>query len=222
MGARRRLKPRKKPLQARSQATVDAILQAATYILAAKGWEGFTTNRIAERAGVNIASLYQYFPNKEAIVAELRARHGEQVRALVPRILPELLRQRELRPILRAIVDAVIQEHRVAPTLHRVFAEELPRSARPIAAQADAPYRRLEEILRPFLRDVPDPDIVIFVARKALHGAVHEAAVERPEYLSSALFLDEVTALLDRYLDRVPLRPGRGIRTNDASGHRQG
>jgi AcrR family transcriptional regulator len=205
MGTRRKPKPRKKPLQARSQATVDAILQAATYILTAKGWEGFTTNRVAERAGVNIASLYQYFPNKEAILAELQARHRDQVRALVPRILPQLLQQRELRSILCAIVDAVIKEHCVAPALHRVFAEELPRSARSSAAQADAPYRRLEEILRPFLRGVADPDMVVFVARKALHAAVHEAAAERPEYLTSAVFLDEVTGLLDRYLDRAPL-----------------
>ena len=63
--------PRKHPKQERASATVDAILQAATYILIRDGWEGLDTNKIAKRAGVNIASLYQYFPNKQAIVIEL-------------------------------------------------------------------------------------------------------------------------------------------------------
>jgi AcrR family transcriptional regulator len=119
MGARREFEPRKRPLQARSRATVDAILQAATYILVTEGWQQLTTNRIAERAGVNIASLYQYFSNKEAIIAELEIRHSQQMRALAPRVLPHLLQQRELRAVLRTIVDVVVQEHCVAPALHR-------------------------------------------------------------------------------------------------------
>ena len=49
-------------------ATVDALVEAATYILSQRGGAGFTANRIAERAGVNIASFYQYFPNKEALL----------------------------------------------------------------------------------------------------------------------------------------------------------
>ena len=68
-------KLRKIPRQRRACQTVDFILEAAAYILSEQGIEGFTTNRIAERAGVNIASLYQYFPNKGAILEELQARH---------------------------------------------------------------------------------------------------------------------------------------------------
>jgi AcrR family transcriptional regulator len=70
--SRSAIKPRKIPAQRRSRVTVDAIIQASTYILTEVDWEGLTTNAIAERAGVNIGSLYQYFPNKEAIVAELQ------------------------------------------------------------------------------------------------------------------------------------------------------
>ena len=62
--ARKKLNTRKKPRQERSVATFEAILQAAAYILASDGWAGFTTNAVSERVGVNIASLYQYFPNK--------------------------------------------------------------------------------------------------------------------------------------------------------------
>lgn len=63
--------PRKKPTQARSLATWNAVLEAAAHILRAEGPKGLTTNHVAERAGVSIGSLYQYFPSKEAILAEL-------------------------------------------------------------------------------------------------------------------------------------------------------
>lgn len=189
-------------MQARSHATVGAILEAATYILVRDGWQRFTTKRVAERAGVNIASLYQYFPNKEAIVAELQAWHGEQVRALLPRVLSEIQHERAPGDIFRTIVEAVIQEHRVAPALHRVFAEELPRSARRAAARNDPVRRRWEDAVRPLLKRVPDTELAIFIARAALHAAVHEAAAERPEYLENPQFADELVALLTGYLDR--------------------
>ncbi len=55
---------RKQPSQARSKATVDAIVEAAARILGDQGWAGFTTNKVAEAAGVSIGSYYQYFPDK--------------------------------------------------------------------------------------------------------------------------------------------------------------
>ncbi|WP_296942061.1 TetR/AcrR family transcriptional regulator [uncultured Massilia sp.] len=59
---------KKQPKQARAIATVDAIVEAATYILKRHGAAGFTANKVADKAGVNIASFYQYFPNKEALL----------------------------------------------------------------------------------------------------------------------------------------------------------
>ncbi|MCA3366430.1 MAG: helix-turn-helix transcriptional regulator, partial [Roseomonas sp.] len=64
-------KPRKQPIQDRSRETVGAILEAAARILEAEGLEAANTNAIAARAGVSIGSLYQYFPDKVAIFAEL-------------------------------------------------------------------------------------------------------------------------------------------------------
>ncbi|WP_246793702.1 TetR/AcrR family transcriptional regulator [Burkholderia perseverans] len=62
------LAPKKLPRQRRAIATVQALADAATYILAREGAGGFTANKVAEKAGVNIASFYQYFPNKEALL----------------------------------------------------------------------------------------------------------------------------------------------------------
>lgn len=73
------LKPRKMPAQARSAATVEAILQAATQVLISSGFEKMSTTHIAERAGVSVGSFYQYFPNKRALLAALVQRHVSEV-----------------------------------------------------------------------------------------------------------------------------------------------
>ena len=93
--------PRKKPRQARSEATVAAILGGATRVLASHGLEGFNTNRVAEAAGVSVGSLYQYFPNKDALAAALIVRSQAAladgleglIAALVGRTLVESVRQ---------------------------------------------------------------------------------------------------------------------------------
>jgi AcrR family transcriptional regulator len=92
-GAAFALRPRKLPAQRRSQQTFDAIVDACTQLLPILGYAGTTTNHIAERAGVNIASLYEYFPGKDAIVAQVAER-------LVRRVLETL--GRESRSILDA------------------------------------------------------------------------------------------------------------------------
>jgi AcrR family transcriptional regulator len=73
------LNPRKIPAQVRSVATLDAILEAATQVLLASGFEKMSTTRIAERAGVSVGSFYQYFPNKRALLAALVQRHVSEV-----------------------------------------------------------------------------------------------------------------------------------------------
>lgn len=187
--------PRKRPTQERAQATVDAILEATTYILVRRGWRGLTTNAIAERAGVNIASLYQYFPNKEAIVAELRRRHGEQLQ----RCESSGERPKTLRQALRASVETLIRQRQVNPELHRVFEEELPRSTGVVADDGSSAKANFDVSL---LRNVPDLDLAGFVARAATTAVIDTAARERPELLSSDTFKDEVVTLLERYLRR--------------------
>jgi AcrR family transcriptional regulator len=66
-----KLSPRKEPVQERSRELRNSLLQAATYVLKKEGPYGFTTNKVADRAGVNIASLYQYYPNKESLLFHL-------------------------------------------------------------------------------------------------------------------------------------------------------
>jgi AcrR family transcriptional regulator len=70
------LEPRKSPVQARSAASVDAILEATIQVLLHAGKERLTTTRVASRAGVSVGTLYQYFPNKSPIAGCLETSHG--------------------------------------------------------------------------------------------------------------------------------------------------
>src|SRR5215472_18972509 len=110
---KRRLSPKKKPRQERSRATVEALLEATTDILIREGYTKLTTNRIAERAGVNIASLYQYFPGKEAIVAELRRRHGADQRAALRQVLAD--HTGTFESTIRTLVSVGVSGHASAP-----------------------------------------------------------------------------------------------------------
>jgi AcrR family transcriptional regulator len=203
MPRQRALKPRKTPSQERARATVEAIVEAGAYILIKDGWEKFTTNRVAKRAGVNIASLYQYFPNKDSIVAELQRRHIEKGRAAYPDMIMQLRSQPNLRAALKILIDGAVAEHRINPGLHKVFAEELPRASRLVHGERDKQLTaRLANILEPYAIEVPDLDIALFLFRIIGHAAIHEAASERPDLLENPLFTEELITLIERYLVR--------------------
>jgi AcrR family transcriptional regulator len=81
-----RLEPRKSPVQARSTASVDAILKATVQVLLRIGKEKLTTTRVAARAGVSVGTLYQYFPNKRALLRAALKLHVEEILAEVDRV----------------------------------------------------------------------------------------------------------------------------------------
>lgn len=203
MARQKELKPRKTPSQERARTTVDAILEAGAYILVKDGWEKFTTNNVAERAGVNIASLYQYFPNKESIVVELQRRHIAKGQNAFPEMIQQLRSQPNLRAALKILIDGAIAEHLINPRLHKVFAEELPRASRRVHGDRDEDLiGRLANILEPYAIEVPDLDIALFLFRVVTHAAIHEAASERPDLLKNPLFAEELVTLNERYLVR--------------------
>jgi AcrR family transcriptional regulator len=202
--SKRRLSPRKTPRQERSRATVDALLEATTDILSREGYSRLTTNRIAERAGVNIASLYQYFPGKEAIVAELRRRHGADQRSALRQVLAEHA-VGELESTIRTLVSVGVAGHAHAPRLHRVFTEEMPTLGFRDVAAIDAP---IIDAMRRFLQqadvDVRDMDLAMWMISTTSGAVLHRAAIERPEDLSNGVITEELVTLLCRYLRRRP------------------
>ena len=112
------LKPRKLPRQARSAETVRVILEAAARILESVGLSGFTTNAVAERAGVSVGSLYQYFPGKEALTRALIHQetsvlleeaavvlHEPSGRAALVKLIAAAVRHQLRRPALARLLD---------------------------------------------------------------------------------------------------------------------
>ena len=113
--------PRKRPTQERARATVDAIVLAAAHILKTVGHHQATTNRIAERAGVSIGSLYLYFPNKAFVFNEVRKRHTEWFEQTI-RDQTTHSSGPSLREEMRPAIEQIVAMHRVDPALHNAFA----------------------------------------------------------------------------------------------------
>lgn len=142
-------KARKLPKQARSGAMVDAILQAAAELLDSGSADDYTTNRIAERAGASIGSLYQYFPSKDAITAALIGQASA-------RLLAGLERAAALdawRDALRAMVRAAVHHQLERPGLARLLDADEARLAALDAQRHD--QRRMREVLASVLQRIP-------------------------------------------------------------------
>jgi len=112
--------PRKRPLQARSRETYAAILEATARILEAEGLEAANTNAIAERAGVSVGSLYQYFPDKAAIFAELIVTSETQLGDMLETLLVRSSGQ-DLAVRLGTLVQAGVQQQMARPQLARLL-----------------------------------------------------------------------------------------------------
>ncbi|MBV4476892.1 TetR family transcriptional regulator [Pseudomonas botevensis] len=115
-----RISSRKQPQQARSTELVGAILQAATQVLAKEGAARFTTARVAEKAGVSIGSLYQYFPNKAAILFRLQSDEWLETTAMLRRILENLEEPPldRLRTLVHAFIRSECEEAQMRGALH--------------------------------------------------------------------------------------------------------
>lgn len=135
--------PRKRPRQQRAAATWAAILDAAAQLFQAHGYIATTTNRVAERAGVSIGSLYQYFPNKDALLLALAERHIGQALDRLARVFVELEQEKpDLDGTLNRLIDAAVSLHEADPAMHRLLFDQTPRSPDTAAA-----LRRLEALL---------------------------------------------------------------------------
>ncbi len=114
------LRPRKLPRQTRASATVQAILDAGADILENQGFDAYTTNAIAERAGASIGSLYQYFPNKTALTQALIARED----AALLGELTKLLERSEGIDQLRELIQIAVAHQLKRPALARLLDSE--------------------------------------------------------------------------------------------------
>jgi len=193
---------RKEPTQARSRATVDAILEASARILIREGYAALSTNRVAAAAGVSIGSLYQYFGGKEAIVGALLDRHAEAMLTLVTEHLSGRV-EAPVEEVVRELIRAMIEAHRVEPELHRVFAEQIPMHVFTRMRDMEVRITELLEAAllarRGSIRAL-DPRLAAFILGRAVEAITHAATLDHPERLDEAL-VGELTLLVTRYLE---------------------
>jgi AcrR family transcriptional regulator len=120
------LEPRKTPLQARSTVTVQAINEATVQVLLSEGAERLTTTRVAERAGVSVGTLYQYYPNKQSLFFAVLEGHMNKVSEAVEGAC-ERARGKPtaevVRTVVEAFVDAKMARTDISTALYRIAAE---------------------------------------------------------------------------------------------------
>ena len=174
----RPLSPRKTPRQGRSQLTYDAIVEAAMRVLSAEGLERFNTNAVAERAGVSIGSLYQYFPDKDVLMAEIIRRDNTRFLDALRRTVDD----GSLGPIetLRALVARAVEHQLDDPRLAAIIDEEqrrLPMDADDAALRSEI----VDVVARALRRLEPAPADPALAASDLLgiaRGLLDTAALE--------------------------------------------
>jgi AcrR family transcriptional regulator len=211
----------RRPLQERSRRTVEAIRQAAVQVLERDGVRGLTTRAIAERAGVGIASLYRYFPNREAIVAEV----------IRSEILPDLLdplhqqlallegnpeawshfRTLPLAERLRFLLDGVVRasrtlSERFGPEFQARYRDQLPEA---LGIPPGGDPRLMRFVVEDCAAEMrlADPRLASpILAAGIVQLAPLLVSCAESEDLTTEALVDEVLGLLLRYLgaDREP------------------
>jgi AcrR family transcriptional regulator len=199
--AGRRLEPRRKPRQVRAELTRERILTAAAHIFAEHGYAAGTTNRIAERARISIGSLYQYFPNKDAILAELLVQHIDRGTWTGADDLD--LSPGTLEAAVRALVRDAIDNHSDDPALLRVMIEEAP-----VSQELRDTIDRHGKLRTAQVRDVivrhpdihvGDPDVAADLVLLTVEINTHKF-MAAPGAVPVQTFEDELVAMVTRYL----------------------
>ncbi|RSN56120.1 TetR family transcriptional regulator [Amycolatopsis sp. WAC 04182] len=198
----RRLQPRKQPRQVRAELTRQRILTAAAHVFAEHGYAAGTTNRIAERARISIGSLYQYYPNKDAILAELLTRHLDGDRAT------EKLRRYKKSPepletIIREFVRTVIENHLDDPRLLQVMIEQAPRSGELLERVTRLEWEMIGD-LRELLHGHPearvrDKDTAARLVASTVELTVHQL-IAAPGSIDVTRLENELVAMITGYL----------------------
>jgi len=195
--------PRRRPRQARAQATVDAIVKATARVLVEEGYDRASTNRIAHAAGVSIGSLYQYFPSKEALVAALVEHHQERMRDALDQALA-LGSSGSLTDRARLVVRGMIAAYRVDPQLHHVLCQEVPK-----VGELKKVYgfeQHLAEVCRRELFSASerlrlhDIDRAVFLIVHAVPSVVRAAIQADAQAHDDARLSEELTDMITRYL----------------------
>jgi AcrR family transcriptional regulator len=197
--------PRRTPVQERAVVTVEAIVAAAGQVFAEHGYAAGTPERIADRAGVSLGTVYEQFPDKDAILVALVERHLDDALSALTPLLTDLITQAPpIEDGVCRMLRALVALHRTHPALHRVLFEEAPRPEA-LRRRLDRTVGAAVEAVRAYLDARPEvkvPDrtvaaqLVVQVAESVTHGLVlsPQGGVDPDAYVR------ETERMLVRYL----------------------
>lgn len=196
-------RPRKEPRQERSRATFDAIVSAAAEVFDRMGYDRTTTDAIAERAGVSVGSLYQYFPTKDAVLRKLAEHHiAAIVRALTPVILDSDV-STDLTTFLSALTERYFAVRRKAPRLFQVLYEQapIPETLQARVLEVEAAARNgVASYLRVAPEVARDPDLSAAMVMVALEALTVRLIIYPPPGCDVEALQGEAVAMLRGYL----------------------
>lgn len=194
---------RKEPRQARSRAMVERIVEAGRRALVADGYDRFSTNRVAQAAGISPGSLYQYFPDKAALLDVVVERYWDDVSDRVAASLAD--RISDSGPAMaRAVAEALLTALDADRELLRVVVEELP--ARRSRQRRAALERRVRELATAYLAARPDatrrpsPAVAAWIVVLAVENLATRWVLDRPDHPDREELVDEIAALVTGYL----------------------
>ncbi|MFD5397742.1 TetR/AcrR family transcriptional regulator [Streptomyces sp. NPDC127097] len=204
------LRPRKQPRQARAELTRQRILAAAAHVFAEYGYAAGTTNRIAEQARISIGSLYQYYPNKDAILVELLTRHLDAGMAATA-CQPDEGPLRPLEEVIRGYVRLSIANHLDDPQLLRVMMEQAPRSPELLEKTSRYQQSRTAHV-RELIENHPESRVDdLYVAARLVVSTVEllvHQLIAAPDPLDPARLENELVTMVTRYLTGGPRGQG--------------
>jgi AcrR family transcriptional regulator len=198
----------KKPKQERSKGTVEAILEAVTQIMDKDGPMALTTNKIAEKAGVSVGSLYQYFKNKESIFEAILLRMTEENLESLEKNLSQRPQSVGIREIIRLVVMSHFDNIQKMGRLTSVLFEYAPQVLSPNH------FKKADERIVRFLLDKVDEyklelkpknkGHAFFICSQAVRSVIFMSYVQRPPE-EHPLIMEELIDMLTSYLE-VPNR----------------
>jgi AcrR family transcriptional regulator len=190
---------RRQPAQRRAQETVEAILDAVIRLLRRGSVSAITTNNIAETAGVSIGSVYQYFPNKQAIFIALHERHIQQVDHVLRRKIGQS-EGKTLDHLVASLLDGMIEVHVSDPELTVLLDSEVPHRAdraREFSIRLHEPFRKA---LAPYVESSGGAmklQVQAFLLGNMLEALGHAVVLRRPHALSlRSAKMEAVNAIL--------------------------
>ena len=196
------LTPRKTPIQARSTASVDAMLQATIQVLLAVGKERLTTTRVAARAGVSVGTLYQYFPNKSALLQAALRLHMDHVRGAIETVCAQHQSEGLLTmgtALIFAFLDAKMQNVKASAALYSVSSD-----IDGAAISKAASHRSRRAIVNLFASAkeplTKDPEVIATVVTSALNGFARSLLESKSPELQLAPLRAELVVLVHAYL----------------------